>query len=345
MKRYHFPYGIIQRLAMCWRAVALVFPALLLGAANPCSATSLFVSGGTNNMLYRYDVEPTGTPTLSTSIATSNPAGIVFGPTGELFVANFSTSTVSRFLDPLGTLVPNGVLAGLYGPEYLLFRQNELFVVNQFGGNIVRFAFDTAQNASPNGVITGLGTNERGIAWNSVTDELFVTLCCGSNRIKRFIFDASGHASPNGTITGGGLSNPHVMAFSPWGELFVANSFGDNILRFSFDTLGDALLSGTITGNGLEVPVALSFSPWGELFVGNQTSLGLSPGTVSRWTFDAAHEAIPNGSFTTPAIHLNGVEFAPSAAIPEPSSLALVVIGTVALTSVFAKRRRPFRGG
>ncbi len=62
---------------------------------------------------------------------------------------------------------------------------------------------------------------------------------------------------------------------------------------------------------------------------------------VQRWTFDASHDAIANGSFATPANHLTFLEFAPSAAIPEPSSLALFVVGALALTCVFGKRRRP----
>lgn len=194
------------------------FPHVTLGFASPCSAASLFLPSTTNNVLYRYDVEPTGTPTLSASIVTSLPTGVAFGATGEMFVANSSTSgTVSRFLDPLGSPAAHGNISGLNQPEELLFRQGELFVVNQGGADIARFSFDSAQNASPHGVITGLSTRERGIAWNSTTDEIFVSECCGSNRIDRFVFDSSGHASPNGTITGGGLSSPHAMAFSPSG--------------------------------------------------------------------------------------------------------------------------------
>ncbi len=337
-KRYDFPDGIIHGLLLYWRVAVLAFPMLfLVGAVSPCSAASLFLPSSTNDVLYRYDVEPAGASVLTASIVTSDPTGIAFGPTGELFVANFVTSTVSRFLDALGSPVANGIISGLNHPEELLFRQGELFVVNQFGADIARFAFDSAQNASPNGVISGLSTRERGIAWNPVTDEIFVSECCGTNRIDRFVFDSGGHASANGSITGGGLSSPHGMAFSPWGELFVANGTGDSISRFSFDVLGHASLSGTITGNGLDIPIGLRFSPWGELFVAN------NPGVVSRWTFDASHDAIANGSFTTAANYLNWLEFAPSAATPEPSSLALFVVGALALTCVFAKPRRPSR--
>lgn len=264
MKRNDFSDEIVRRLVMFGRAAAVIFSALLIGATSPCSATSLFLASTTRNVLNRYDVEPTGSPTLSTHIVTPSPSGIAFGPTGELFVGNALTSdTVSRFLDPLGTPVAHGTIAGVDLPEEILFRQGELFVVNQGGADIARFTFDSAQNASPHGVITGLETNERGIAWNPVTDELFVSECCGSDRIDRFVFDSSGHASPNGRITGGGLSSPHGMAFSPWGELFVANGSGDSISLFTFDVLGNASPSGTITGNGLNMPIGLRFSPWG----------------------------------------------------------------------------------
>jgi hypothetical protein len=47
-----------------------------------------------------------------------------------------------------------------------------------------------------------------------------------------------------------------------------------------------------ITGNGIDVPIGLVFAPWGELFVVNQGDASLS-----RFTFDDAQQAVPNGNF------------------------------------------------
>jgi len=98
------------------------------------------------------------------------------------------------------------------------------------------------------------------------------------------------------------------MAFSPWGELFVANHGGNSISRFVFDAAGNASFNGQITGSSLNGPIGLDFSPWGELFVGNFGG----GGGVSSWLFDASFKATFNGSFPTPG-PLGDLQFAPSA--------------------------------
>jgi hypothetical protein len=45
-------------------------------------------------------------------------------------------------------------------------------------------------------------------------------------------------------------------------------------------------------GNGLNTPIGLAFAPWGELFIVNQ-----GDASISRFTFDASHAAVPNGNF------------------------------------------------
>ena len=54
------------------------------------------------------------------------------------------------------------------------------------------------------------------------------------------------------------------MAFSPWGELFVANVDG-NVSRFVFDNSGNATSNGQLSGNGLCGPIGLAFSPLGRI--------------------------------------------------------------------------------
>jgi DNA-binding beta-propeller fold protein YncE len=135
-------------------------------------------------------------------------------------------------------------------PHGATFKNGELFVAQRFGAGALRFLFDGAGNASLNGTITnGLNSGfPRGVTVNPTTGELFVTECCGINEINRYVFDSSGNAIPNGVITGGGLSNPHDLAFSPWGELFVANSDSGNVLRFVFDSSGNATPNGQLSG-------------------------------------------------------------------------------------------------
>ena len=295
-----------------------------LSLVNASQAAKLFVvsAQGTEstNEVYRYNVEPTGSPTLELTItdpSLDKPFGLAFNAIGEMFVVNRgpafgTTGSVSRFLDPQGAPVPNGTITSsrFSFPHLAVFRNGELFIAQATGNNVVRFIFDAAGNAQFNGDLSaGLCcTAPRGVTVSPTGNELFVTQCCGVSQINRYLLDASGNATPNGVITGGGLNNPHDMAFSPWSELFVANSSGCHcISRFIFDAAGNASPNGQITGNGLNGPIGLDFSPWGELFVSNH----FSP-SVSRFTFDALFNAIPNGSFSTPA-SLGDLQFFPAA--------------------------------
>ncbi len=293
-----------------WAPTAALALAAALSTVPPSPAAKLFAvsAQGTEstNEVYRFEVGPTGTPTMDLVIVDAsffNPFGIVFRPGGELLVVNRtvpfgSSGSVSRFLNAQGTPSFNGTITdpSFRFPHGATFRMGELFIAQSGGGYVSRFLFDGAGNALFNGVISaGLTGAIRGVTVNSSTGELFVTQCCDFNSINRYLFDAAGNAIPNGVITGGGMANPHDMAFTPWGELLVANLANASVSRFTFDAGGNAISNGQITGNGLVGPIGLAFSPWGELFVSSH----FTP-QIFRWTFDAAFNAIPNGSFATP---------------------------------------------
>jgi hypothetical protein len=298
-----------------------------LMAAGPSQAAKLFVvptidpgGPGASGPVFRYDVVgPSSNPTLETAITDptfDRPCCFAFSSTGEMFVSNRGdgvspgAGSITRILNPQGVPVSNGTISSpsFSGPHWATFRQGEMFVAQRGAHNVLRFVFDAGGDASLNGVISaGLFTNgPRGVAISS-TGELFVAQCCGLDRINRYLFDSAGNAVPNGIITGNGLNDPNDIAFSPSGELFVPNAFGNSISRFTFDTSGTASPNGQITGPTLSGPAGLDFSPWGELFVGN----AFPPSVVSRWTFDSAGTATFNGSFPTPPDALIDVEFAP----------------------------------
>ncbi|MFN2530746.1 MAG: choice-of-anchor Q domain-containing protein [Pyrinomonadaceae bacterium] len=291
---------------------------------NATHGTKLFAVSSqgeeSTNEVFRYQLGPTGSPTLDLTMTHGSfdrPFGITFNAAGEMFIVNRGSGgggggSVSRFVNAGQSPLFNGaVLSSSFDtPHDAAFRNGELFISQRFGAGALRFLFDGADNGSLNGTITN-GLNPgfpRGVTVNPTTGELFISECCGVNEINRYVFDASGNAIPNGVITGGGLSNPHAMAFSPWGELFVANVDG-NISRFVFDDSGNAISNGQLSGNGLCGPIGLAFSPWGELFVANH----FCP-RIARWTFDASFNAIPNGSFSTPAT-LGDLEFLPGTEI------------------------------
>jgi hypothetical protein len=308
-------------------------------AVNLTHAVKLFAvsAQGENstNQLFRYDVAPTGPPSLDMTMVDSSfdrPASIAFSKEGEMFVTNRgpvsgSGGSVSRFLNAgVSPLFNGSILSSSFNlPHGAAFKNGELFVAQRFGAGALRFLFDATGNGSPNGSITnGLNSGyPRGVTVNPTTGELFVTECCGINEINRYVFDSSGNAIPNGVITGGGLSNPHDLAFSPWGELFVANSDSGNVLRFVFDSSGNATPNGQLSGNGQCAPIGLAFSPWGELFVSSH----FCP-TISRWVFNGSFQATANGSFSTPAtlgwlafVPLSGLTVIPSTSGPWSPSL------------------------
>jgi hypothetical protein len=334
---------LLRQLCVRWRRRRLVSP-LALGAAvlisatapAPSQAAKMFVvladPGGlpASGPVLRYDVD--GTTSVPQQDATLTdpsfdlPCCLAFSPSGELLVSNrsfdgasFFGGSITRFRDPEGTPSTSGVITSQFfsQPFWGAFRQGELFVPQRGFNNlfVLRFRLDAAGNASFNGSIdAGLDLAAPRSAAFSRSGELFVSQCCESRSINRYRFDAAGNAIANGVITGGGLDNPHEIAFSPTGELFVANAFGDSVSRFTFDGAGNAVPHGQITAPTLHGPIGLGFSPWGELFVANV----YEPGGVSRFTFDGSGTAIPNGFVSTPNTVLD-VAFPPTPANRPPN--------------------------
>ena len=304
-----------------------VLVVLIMITVTPVYAVKMFASsrqGATStNEVYRYvSSGPTNFPSSPERIITDprfnqplGPYGLVISPWDELFVLITSLEgTVPRLLDASTVPIPNGtIISPVYGRLNIgAFRNNELFVVNSSSG-VLRFLISGTEPAVFNGEITGfVETAPRGLTFNPTTGELFVTQCCRESNIRRFTFDNSGQAIPHGTITGGGLNNPHDLAFSPWGELFVANANGNSVSRFVEGPGGNFVPNGEISGNGLNTPIGLAFSPWGELFVGNADHEAAK--YISRWTFNESHTAIPNGTLATPQsvgdIEFGGFQFA-----------------------------------
>jgi hypothetical protein len=184
----------------------------------------------------------------------------------ELFVAQLGSSNVLRMqFDGRNVVAPHGVITdGLCctAPRGVAFSSaGELFVSQCCEiSTINRFVFDSAGNATPNGVISGGGLdNPQDLAF-SRSGELFVANA-DANSISRFTFDAAGNATPNGQITGAALSGPSGMDFSPWGELFVGNAFAPGgVSRWTFDSSGNATFNGSFTTPS-NVVIDVQFDP------------------------------------------------------------------------------------
>ncbi len=269
------------------------------------SGVATLLAASQNGIIYRYQIGQfggvTGLPAITNS-SLNAPAGLGINPNGELFVANrygvgAGNGSVSRFLDPAGTPLFNGVISnGFNTPHGVAFRDSELLAVDSWNNRVRRYtvaANGTTTELTP--ITTGLAGTAPRYVRVAADNEVFVSQCnCGGqNDVRRFLISGE-TITPNGTITGNGINNPHGIVFRSSGEMFVANYDGNSISRFTFSN-GVAIANGTITGNGLSNPVGLAFSPWGELFVANTTAT-----LISRWTFASNGTATANGTITVP---------------------------------------------
>ena len=286
-----------------------------VGAGIAGTAT-LFIPDDLDNVIYRYNITLDADPVLTATI----PNNLAYAPavrsTGELFVANYlQAGTVSRFLSPLGNPIANGTIAnvGIIYPDTMLFVDDELWVPNTApdcstgAASLVRLGFDSQGNASAVGTVTsGLIGANRGMAWGPTTRDLFISQCNTPYTIQHYRVASDHSVTMLTPITGNGIYNPAGMVVAPWGELLVSNEgtassavHGSSILRFLIDAQGNVTPNGAITGNGMDSPWGLAFTPWGELIACNNAA-----GTLSRFTFNAAHAATPNGTFQLVAHHV-----------------------------------------
>ena len=288
--------------------------AVVLVAAGQCGASDLFLvsAQGQNstNEVYRYSVAGPDSPATYVLTMTGSellqPFGITFDNNGEMYVTNRAsfggTPSLALSSQPLESspVFDSTYTDGTFRfPHGIAYANGRLFIVQTSvsgspsdPGWVSRYSIQSDAVPVFLGLIPSMGT-ARGIAVHPFTGEVFVTQCCGVNRIDRYIFDSAGNPVSNGSISGNGLANPHGMAFSQSGELFVADPDSGSVSRFIFDGAGNAIPNGLIEGNDGAIGVA--FSSWGELFVSS-----IFQPTVYRWIFDEAGNAVANGSFSTP---------------------------------------------
>jgi hypothetical protein len=271
------------------------------GATGSPGVATLFVPDDLANTLYRYSIAPSADPALNCAIPVPSAESVALRVTGEMFVASYSPPGLYKLTSPFDSPVATGPLAiesvsvlGRFDVKAMTFIDDDLGLTSPGMSGPWFLSFDAQGTPAISWGLNGIPSCA-GILWNPDTRILYVSQRFPSGGTVQARSIASDHSQTRlADITGNGLSGPDGMVLTSWGELLVANYYGNAISRFSIDAQGNATPNGTITGNGLSNPTSLALAPWGELFVGNQGS-----GKLSRFTMDASHNATANGTFQT----------------------------------------------
>ncbi len=307
--------------AHCLCAAMLILP-------GACTASELFVGNffGNSDVVLHYDGSTgafKGVFVPFNSGGLTFPLGAAFGADGNFYVTNSNNDTVLRYNGSTGAFISTfatGVedAAGLtFGPDHNLYVANaaDPGAVSKINGTTGALIMQLTGGglSDPEGLVFGPDGN------------LYVANVVG-NDIVRFngatgafmdIFVAAGS---------GGLQSPRDLAFGPDGNIYVTSSGNTGgVLRYSAAT-GAFLNAFVPPGSDLFLPRQLVFGPDSNLYVGN-----FGMGSIER--FNGATGAFIDTFIPAGSGGLGGPTFlvfqATSAAVPEPSAVALVGLGLV----------------
>lgn len=317
---------------LVWRRLLVLAMGMAAGTSSyayqllVCETEAGSVGSALWGGIQRYEIAtPGGAAVAGNGIPTaqlSDPAGLAFNASGELFVGNrhgnSAASSVSRFNYNGGTDTydPNGTITGnsLFGAHGLNFgTTGELFVSN-VNGPISRFTFSGGV-AVANGTM-GSGPS-RDVFLSADGLWAYVSQGVSGDLLK---YDVSTNALVNTfAIAGaGGLHNGTWLG----SDLYVAGFSSGAVHRITFDANGDVTGSSVVAS--VNAAISVAFSPDGmEMYVGGHTT-----GLVSRF-LNVGGSWVANGVID--AGHDVGDIIVTGDAVPEPASMAALSIGALAL--------------
>lgn len=238
--------------------VVSAFFVLFVSSAS-VQATDLLYVTLSNNTIVRYNTTGTNGATIAATVAVfanSNlnvPVGLAFDSSGNLYAANNSGSTISKF-NSAGVYQSAGSIGStnLNFPNGLAFDSSgNLYAANNFGNTISKF--------DSNGTLLAtIGTT------NNLNGPVGLTLDSSNNLYVAnngtstiFKFNSAGVYQSTGSIGSANLSSPYGLAIDSSGNLYAANY--NNATISKFDAAGNFLTSwSTGTSN---FPLALAFQP------------------------------------------------------------------------------------
>jgi sugar lactone lactonase YvrE len=284
---------------------SLVSLAALIAAPTVGRADIIYVSNHNNSTIESFD-SITGQD-FGVFATVGGPRGLALDSAGNLYVASWSAGNVSKYTPTgVGSLYANTPEA-----EPIAFDQAGNLFTGDLGG------LNTISEITPGGTRTtfasGLSEPES-LAFDKAGN-LYVANFYGGDIIK---YNSAGV----GSIFASGLQQPFGLAFDSAGNLYESNYYGHNIEKFTPGGVG------TVFATGLLSPTGLAFDSAGNLFVadewaGNNGQVDeFTPGGVGHVFAD-----IPYG----------GPMYIAIMSVPEPSAMALLSLGFLAL---LAKRCR-----
>lgn len=305
--------------------VMIAFLAVAFGFVSAGSAQSLFVSSqagsnpGALDGVQRFNASTGSFETIFEEDASA--VGIAFGPTGDLFAADFEGRAVYRFNGTTGALAavisgseanrPVGVACGPSG---------DIFVSDSAGARVLRY---DGRTGAYRGVFASGGLSS---PWHLVfgpDGDLYVA-SAGNGRVLRY--DRTTGASKGVFASTPTVRSIFGITFGPNGDLYVTASTNDPVFRFNGNT--GAFIGAFTSGRQLINADDLIFGPDGDLYVANY---GMQE--VAR--FDGTTGAFKSASSAPSLGNASGLEFTPQAKVLNVSTRLPVQTGDNVLIGGF----------
>ena len=299
------------------KGVLLVFFLSLLGKA---SASQLYIASGVTDSVIRYDGNtgafidafvPSGSGGLD------SPRGVIFGPDGNLYVsAGASTNAILRYDGSTGAFIDVFAASGNLGAAI-----NPFGIVFGSDGNLYATDFNT----------------DSILRFNGATGTFIDTFASGGglDGARGLVFGPDGHlyvasADSDNVLRYNGLTGAFMdvfadnvdsrgLTFGPDGNLYVADFSAGEVERYDGT---NGMLIDTFA-SGIDGPVGVAFGSDGNLYAD-----GFLGDDMLR--FDGGSGALigefisaGSGGLEEPRFFV----FGPAEDVPEPETIALLVLG------------------
>lgn len=307
----------------------------LLGGAIPDARADLFVSSFNTNQVLEYN-GTTGAfvGVFASGGGLSGSNGLAFGPNGDLFVASQRTDQVLEYNGSTGAFVKVFASSNISEPQGLSFGPNgDLFVSNTGTFRVTEYNGTTGVFVK---TFSGGAAGATGLTFGP-NGNVFVGSGIAAS-VEEFNGKTGADLGQFVTSGSGGLFSPTGLTFGPNGDLFVSNN--TQVLEYNGTT--GAFVKVFASGGNLAEANGLLFGPNGDLFVSSQ---GIAGSQVLEFngTTGAFDKVFASGGGLSAPTYL---AFSPPPAVtgvPEPSSLLLFGLGSLALAAS-RWRRRASRG-